>query len=79
MPGLFTTIISTLVASVFFVDRAGFVFNDRGDAIAVALLFGSGLLTSWLCEITHRRGRRLQAQEQALRAGQKMLEESEGT
>ncbi len=76
-PGLVATIVSTLVASIFFVDRTGPVFNDPGDAIAVALLFGSGILTSWLCEITHRRGRRLDLQEEDLRAGRKLLEESE--
>ncbi len=70
---LFATILSTLVLALFFVERTGFVVNDVADGIAVALFFAFGLLTSWVCEITHRRGRRLQAQEQDLRAGRELL------
>jgi PAS domain S-box-containing protein len=75
-PGVFATVLST-IATGFFVERTGFVFNDVGDTIAVALFFVFGLVTSWLCEISHRRARRLEAQEQALRTGQKLLDESE--
>ena len=75
-PGAFATILCTL-ATGFFVERTGFAFNDIGDGIAVVLFFVFGLLTSWVCEISHRRGRRLQAQEQDLHAGQRLLEETE--
>ena len=77
MPGLFATILSTLILALFFVERTGYVVNDAADGIAVALFFAFGLLTSWICEITHRRGRRLQAQEQDLRASRARLQASE--
>ena len=75
-PGIFATVLSTF-ATWFFVERTGFAFNDVGDGIAVALFFIFGLITSWFCEISHRRGRRLEAQEQDLLAGRKLLDESE--
>jgi PAS domain S-box-containing protein len=75
-PGIFATVLST-IATWFFVERTGLAFNDLGDGIAVALFFIFGLVTSWFCEISHRRGRRLEAQEQDLLAGRKLLDESE--
>ncbi|HVQ13658.1 MAG TPA: PAS domain-containing protein, partial [Vicinamibacterales bacterium] len=75
-PGVFATVLST-IATWFFVERTGFAVNDVGDGIAIALFFLFGLLTSWLCEISHRRARRLEAQEQDLLAGRQLLEESE--
>ena len=39
MPGLFATILSTLVLALFFVERTGYVVNDAADGIAVALFF----------------------------------------
>lgn len=75
-PGIFATVLST-IATWFFVERTGLAFNDLGDGIAVALFFIFGLITSWFCEISHRRGRRLEAQEQDLLAGRKLLDESE--
>ena len=75
-PGIFATVLST-IATWFFVERTGLAFNDLGDGIAVALFFIFGLITSWFCEISHRRGRRLEAQERDLLAGRKLLDESE--
>jgi PAS domain S-box-containing protein len=76
-PGLVATILSTLVMSVFFVERTGWMFRDVGDGIAVLLFFVFGVLTSWICEVSHRRRHRLEGQEQDLRAGRQLLEESE--
>ena len=76
-PGLFATILSTLVTAVFFVERTGFLFRDAGDGIAVAVFVVVGLLTSWVCEVSRGHRLQLQSKEQALRAGRAQLQESE--
>jgi len=76
-PGLFATILSTLVTAVFFVERTGFLFRDAGDGIAVALFVAAGLVTSWVCEVSRGHRLQLQSKEQDLRAGRAQLQESE--
>ena len=76
-PGLFATILSTLVTAVFFVERTGFLFRDAGDGIAVGLFVVAGLVTSWICDFSRGHRLRLRSQEHDLRAGREQLQESQ--
>lgn len=76
-PGLLATTLSTLVISIFFVERTGLMVHDVGDTIAVALFVVFGVLASWVCDVSQRRRRRLEVQEEDLRASRQRLQESE--